>query len=528
MIAVLLVELGMCNPLAVTTGQGVAVGFMDAGVEGMRVWLGIPYAAPPVGQLRWAAPQPPAGWGPEPRTFDTLTPACMQSFVGGINPGAPTAEPSEDCLFLNVYSPLNASAPSSLLPVMVWFHGGAFSIGYATATPAPVLSMRGSVVVVTVDYRLGPWGFAVFSDGANADANFGLDDQVQALQWVNSQIAAFGGDPNRVTIFGESAGGGSVLFHALYPPSWPYFRAGLMESPGVFSLPTLSRNAATTSSWAAMFNCTDSASLLPCMRALPASLLQPPNGAAPWAPTMGFLPCVDGRWFSDQPLSLFLAGRWKPMPLMVGWNAEEQNLLGFADIGTPPQVPLTDAGWTRHLQAIFGPGANQPGTLAEYVQSAYAPLRKALGNWQALALALSDWSIIFRCPQILNQALLASPSPVYLYFWTQTPSQWPFFGSLGATHTVEIPFVFGNASIEGMVFDAADTAFSYQALAMWASFATTLAPSPSWPDYRQNQLVQTMQIGFPPPSLYPNISDPSSCAGWLPYLQKGVFPSPSH
>ena len=200
-----------------TTPSGEVVGF--SGRYGSYVWLGLPYAAPPIGDLRWRAPQPNAAWSGVREALQAGAP-CVQyaSPFGGIQTArVNTPVGNEDCLTLNVYAPKSATA-TSFLPVMVWIHGGGNTIGTSTLFDGGNLATRRDVVVVTVNYRLGPFGWfrhealrAGAADDVERSGNFGTLDLVRALEWVQSHIAGFGGDPARVTMFGESAGATNVM-----------------------------------------------------------------------------------------------------------------------------------------------------------------------------------------------------------------------------------------------------------------------------------------------------------------------------
>jgi para-nitrobenzyl esterase len=215
-------------------------------VDGVAVFKGLPYAAAPVGALRWRAPQPAPAWQ-NTRDATRYGPACTQKRGPSLEGGGDVGPTSEDCLFVNVWTP-NAE-PGAALPVMVWIHGGAFVIGSGSLpfTDGTVLARRG-VVVVSFNYRLGPLGFVVHpalereATAQPAPANFGLQDQIAALRWVQRNIAAFGGDPKRVTIFGESAGAQSVLALMASPPARGLFQHAIAQSP--YGLPSHTRDKA--------------------------------------------------------------------------------------------------------------------------------------------------------------------------------------------------------------------------------------------------------------------------------------------
>ena len=227
----------------VATASGRAEG---AQANGVAVFKGLPYAAAPVGTLRWRAPQPAHAW-PGTRDATRFGPACTQKRWPSLEGGGDVGPTSEDCLFVNVWTPRAERAAA--LPVMVWIHGGAFVIGSGDLpiNDGTALARRG-VVVVSFNYRLGPFGFVVHPalerEAATppATANFGLQDQIAALRWVQRHIAAFGGDPKRVTIFGESAGAQSVLALMASPPARGLFQQAIAQSP--YGLPSHTREQA--------------------------------------------------------------------------------------------------------------------------------------------------------------------------------------------------------------------------------------------------------------------------------------------
>ena len=224
---------------AVRVESGLLEGF-PALTPGVTVFRGIPYAAPPVGDLRWKAPQPPAAW-PVLRNADRFGPACTQVYLG---PGFTAfwgdyEFKSEDCLYLNVWTP--AKTPNDKLPVLVWIHGGGFRVGSSSERlhHGDNLAKKG-VVLVSFNYRLGIFGFMAHPEltkesGRNASGDYGLMDQLAALQWIKSNIAAFGGDPDRITIFGESAGSSSVSYMQATPLAKGLFTGAIGESGGQFS-----------------------------------------------------------------------------------------------------------------------------------------------------------------------------------------------------------------------------------------------------------------------------------------------------
>jgi para-nitrobenzyl esterase len=320
----------------IARGQGTScfVGTTNGAIQGLErgascAFLGIRFAAPPTGTLRWARPQPAATWAPG--TFNAVTPppACAQLSAAN---GQPTGV--EDCLMLNVWTP--NPLPASGAPVMVWFHGGAFSNASSNfaAQNGQTLASSTGVIIVAPNYRLGPFGFLGHTALAAEDSaagNYGLLDQSTALLWVRDHIAAFGGDPNNVTIAGESAGAHSVSLHLVAPGSAGLFHRAIMQS-GTASFRM--RNAVDAqlqgSELAGALGCsgTDGAATLVCLRSKTQNQVlaaRPPSpgeefresGRSQWTPI------VDGVEVPDQPRSLYEQGRFSRVPVLLGSNRDE-------------------------------------------------------------------------------------------------------------------------------------------------------------------------------------------------------------
>src|SRR5579863_8189687 len=304
------------DPLIVKTEQGKVHGktINDGKV---RAWMGLPYAAPPVGDLRWKAPQPAAKWSGE-RDATNYAAHCAQNVVfedmifqdkGG----------SEDCLFLNVYAPATADSKAKL-PVMFWIHGGGFS-GGASNEPrhnGDFLPLKG-VVLVTINYRLGVFGFLATADLAKeadgAAGNYGLLDMVAALEWVKANIGKFGGDPGNVTIFGESAGSFAVSTLMAAAPAHGLFHKAIGESGGAFSstLPIASLDVTEkrNQDWAASIG----APTLAALRAMPADKI---IEAGQQKGTPRFGPIIDGQFLAEQVTATYAAGKQAHIPLLAG------------------------------------------------------------------------------------------------------------------------------------------------------------------------------------------------------------------
>jgi para-nitrobenzyl esterase len=483
---------------------------------GVRSFLGIPFAATTAGDNRWKAPQPAAAWTTTLKAT-ALGPICPQ-----IDPStmkyATTAD--ENCLTLNVWTP--DPAPAKPLPVMVWIYGGAFVFGSSGAAPynGNHLVPKGDVVVVSMNYRVGALGFLTHSalaaaDPSHSSGNYGLLDQQAALKWVQTNIAAFGGDKTNVTLFGESAGGKSVCLHLLSPGSHGLFSKGIVESgfcltPGL----TLAAAEAQGDRYATAMGCTDadSGAALSCLRALPATTLtngpamppaQLPGGVfyQDSSTSLSFQPVVDGTFLTDQPAALFTANKEAAVPVLQGANTDEGILFQIMALGPYTSV-TTQADYLAALTRTFGAGA---GTIAAYYPVAGGDAGAAPGGDSGAASdAGTGGAVVFATPdQALTQVsgdaffvcqarrleriLSANAAKTYLYSFNGPLTGVPLPQLAGtAFHSSELPYVFGNSYLLGSVPDAgaalADAMEGY-----WTAFAQGGDPNggsnPMWPPY---------------------------------------------
>ena len=458
----------------------LANGTVQGGFDGdTRRFLGIPYAAPPVGPLRWRPPAPVSPW-PGVLQANAFASSCPQTanFLG-------PASDDEDCLYLNVWTP--DPAPAQPLPVMVWFHGGGNTTGSAgDLVPlgvggrfydGRVLAEQHHVVVVTLNYRLGVLGFFSHAALAGEDAmypyagNQGVLDQRAALQWVHDNILAFGGDPANVTIFGESAGSEDVCLHVASPGSRGLFQHAISESGGCTTRhPTAAEAATTAQALATAVGCTSTvpSDALACLRQVPVDTLL----AA--APSMGgnlsFGPAVDGGFLPDQPRALFDAGSFAKVPYILGSNADEGTLFF---IGVPPVT--TEAEYLAALQARWG-------DLADQIAALY-PVANFASPQAALERAYGDDILVCDTYDSARRAAAGGAS-VHLYNFARPiplPQLAPLM--LGATHGAEIAYVFG--SVEPT--DEADRTIGLAMQGYWTDFARTGDPNGegelSWPSY---------------------------------------------
>lgn len=414
----------------VATEQGPVVGTVGAA---SRSFLGIPYAAPPVGELRWADPEPPP---PRAGPLDASEPgpACIQETSSA------SARISEDCLYLNVYTP---NPPARDLPVMVWVHGGAFLVGQGYDYDARRLVADHDVVVVTINHRLGTYGYLAheqLSEQADdgASGNQGLADQRAALAWLQENAAAFGGDPTNLTIFGQSSGGSSGCFQLLSPDAEGLVQQAILQS-GVCGLvgrgtPSLEQGEASGAAIADALGC-DPATALECLRAASPDELEAAVDEAGLLAVVAATPVVDGTSVPDQPAALLEAGEVLEVPVIVGSTRDEGTVFVYAQhdrTGTS----LDAAAYPDALATGFG--ADRVDDLLE----AY-PLDAHPSPSQALAAARTDQ---LACTIDDTAQQLAEVVPTYQYEFADrsAPFSLPETPDLeiGAGHGSELPYLF--------------------------------------------------------------------------------------
>lgn len=432
-----------------------------AGVQTDRakIFRNVPYAAPPVGALRWAPPRKPLAWNGE-RDATANGPSCPQKMNadGTPNEGSANGPTSEDCLQLNVFTPLEGKKA----PVMVWLHGGGHKTGAGWIYDGQNFA-RDGVVLVAINYRLGPLGyFAHPALGKDQAGNYGLMDQIAALQWVRRNIAAFGGDPGNVTVFGESAGGASTLALLAAPGAKGLFHKAAVQSGGGWSAPrTLAQEQAEGAALAAKLGASD----LTQLRALPAQTLADEGAGADYGPF------GDGRVLKETPTQAFAAGQATDVPLIIGANSGEDSLLG-----------------RRLLNA-----AAMAASIPEAVKAAY-PDEAAKGDEALVRAAFGDRYMVGPARWLAGQA--AGGQPAWLYHFSYVGSRFRPMGVTTAAHAAEIQYVFeywGRRTPPSMVA-ADDRAMATLMHGCWVAFAKTGAPACdiAWPAYdrARDELVE--------------------------------------
>jgi para-nitrobenzyl esterase len=470
-------------PTGVAASRGVAVTDRGA-VRGIArgatyAYLGVPYAAPPVGALRWRPPGPAACW-PDVRDATAFGSICPQLDANGAVVG------DEDCLTLNVWTPATATATSSL-PVLFFVHGGGNSQGSSAVTVAAsgayiydgeYVATRGPAVVVTINYRIGALGFlahpALTAEGGRSSGNYGLRDQIAALGWVHRNIAAFGGDPSRVLVFGESAGALDACDLLTAPSAAGLFHRALLESGSCVATPLATAETIGTQRVAASTPCGSAGNVLDCLRAIPAAMVvtQLPGAVsvAMGSGTEGFGPVVDGDVLPADPLTALTSGQFTRVPVVVGVNANE----------TSRAVPTLsdDAAYAAAVQAWVG-AALAPRVVAQYPAAAFP------NPTAAFVAATTDARFV--CPARRVARAVAPHAPVYRYLFAHALDS-TMARMYGAWHGLEVLWVFHSLTAVPLYTPSApELALSDAMIDYWTRFAASGDPNDgtatTWPRY---------------------------------------------
>ena len=445
-----------------------------AKLPNVRAYLGIPFAAPPVGDLRWRAPRPAAAWKGT-RAADKFSPSCIQ---GPNTPFGPwTSEflllgpTSEDCLYLNVWTAAKANARK---PVLVYIYGGGFSSG---SGDVPVydgshLAAEQGLVVVNMNYRVGSLGFLAHpeltKEAGGASGNYGLMDQVVALQWVRDNFAAFGGDPRRVMIAGQSAGAMSVYLLTASPMAKGLFQRAAIESGpgglaamGISSGRVVTRPRADAEKDGVAYATKLGASTLAELRALPASKFV--GGGR-------FGPVVDGKFLVEETPETFAAGRQNDVPTLTGLNADE----GSAG---PGYGKATADAFRKQVEQRYGERASR--ILATY------PVGTDDEAHAAQIQSARDAGVA-GVDRLLTERAKSAHTPAFAYYFDRA-IPWPERPEFGAFHTAEVPYVFGTLDVLKRPWTDVDRTLSKTMMAYWANFAATGDPNgagvPRWPAF---------------------------------------------
>lgn len=441
------------------TAQGKLAGTLEGDIA---VFRGIPFAAPPVSERRWRAPYPPEAWDGI-RDAGQFSAACWQSLeyckaVGGGDPG----QFSEDCLYLNIWKP--ADCEGSNLPVMVWLHGGGYTIGAGGLTPydGAGFASRG-VILVSINYRLGHLGFFAHPslEGEDPDGplyNFALMDQIAALRWVQENISAFGGDADNVTLFGESAGGRSVLSLLASPLAAGLFHKAIVQS--AYTLPDVDRNMAIKKGIALGRHFGLENATAEQLRALPAEAFWPLEAPL----NIGPAPICGDRVLPEPMLDTFFAGKQHPLPVMIGSNSDEASVLSYFGIDLAGQIDLL------RREKRFGLGLIKllyPGVKGDV----------ELGRQVCRDMAFTTMGfVVMQAQQRIGQ-------PCWRYYFDYVAEAERETYANGAWHGNEVPYVFDTLHLTPPASDYVtedDLAFSARVCDYWAEFARKATSSSGW------------------------------------------------
>jgi len=474
-------------------------------------WMGVPYAAAPVEELRWKAPGPHPAWSGA-RNTNAFGDRCMQKAMIGLKNAQSLEGMNEDCLYLNIYRPRK----SGVFPVMFWIHGGGYVFGSGNGYRGDRLAEFGEVVVVTINYRLGVFGFLASPELKSEDpnqstGNYGMLDMVAALKWVNNNIKNFGGDPDNITIFGESAGSWAVCTLLATPLTKGLFERAIMESQGCNASEDLDKGYRKSSAIAQELGCAPDD--FKCLRAIPSLKLL--NNATPNLLKKGF-PFVahhDGFFLADSPLNLIRKGAYNRVPLIAGSNRDEFDILSFLWPRLNNAAPGEYSKLTRRNLSLSDQEWKK-------FEGAY-PLSKYQNRPRnAFKKALSDAGIT--CPTYLGiKAVAEHQTETYYYRFDYDQIKY----GLGALHSMEIPFVFNSVDLGAARSLYGKNLKDAQALSKimagyWTNFAKTGNPNgkglPDWPAFdlnrRQTQILDaTVQTGTA------EIDD--RCSFWDEYLE---------
>jgi len=466
----------------------------------MDEYLGIPYAAPPVGALRWQPPQPAARWRGV-REATSFAPHCPQ-------PASPfgVASTSENCLYLNVFAPADARGRD--LPVMVWIHGGSLVVGESDDYD-PAGLVRDGAVVVTINYRIGALGFladsALASTAGGSSGDYGLLDQQAALRWVQRNIRQFGGDPRDVTLAGESAGGLSTLAQLVSPGARGLFQRAIVES-GAYSLgqQSLADAESAGAAFAAKVGCGTVTDTAACLRGLPVSTILDNEDFS------GYGPDVDGVVLPQSIGTALASGQFSHVPVVIGTNHDEWRLfVGLDQLNGAPAV--TAANYQAYIAATLGLPASVAAVIAnKYPLSGYSS--------PAVALGAVGTDAVFACHTVIAEEDLSKYTPTYAYEFNDenAPDRYlPSFGfPYGAAHAFELQYLFDlNTTPYRGPLSAPQEQLARAMKRYWTDFAATGVPAIRWPRFSAAG-QRVLSLVPPHPTLETDYATEHNCSFW--------------
>jgi para-nitrobenzyl esterase len=486
------------NGPVVRTSDGAVRGLANGAVD---EFLGVPYAAPPVGALRWRPPQPAARWFGV-RDATQFAPHCPQ-------PASPfgKASTSENCLFLNVFTPSWRPARRHNA-VMVWIHGGALITGESDDY-IPTKLVQDGVTVVTINYRLGALGFLAhlaLADAKGQSGDYGLMDQQAALRWVQRNIAGFGGDPRNVTVFGESAGGLSTLSQVASPQARGLFEKAIVES-GSYNLTQASLSSAESAGEVFATSAGCASQTAACLRSLPVSTILASQNAA------GYTPNINSEVLPESLGMAFASGNFNRVPIVNGTNRDEWRL--FVALNELEGNPVTAANYESMISSTLGvPPSAAPFIAAEYPLSAFPS--------PSVALGAVGTDAIFACPALTIDQSVSHFVPTFAYEFNDenAPEEFlpPVSFPYGAAHASEIQYLMDlpAAAFPGTL-SAAQQQLATTMKEYWTNFAKRGFPSsfgsPVWEPFQD--VTQPMQSLIPPvPRTETDFATTHNCAFW--------------
>ena len=506
----------------VNVDGGLVAGMPGKQDKSISVFQGVPFAAAPVGNLRWRAPQPVVAWKGVKKA-DKFSDSCVQTLTRGHAGFGPWTwefltqnDVSEDCLYLNVWTP--AKSPGDKHPVFLFIYGGGFSSGSAEV---PVYDGEGlarkGLVVVTINYRVGVLGFLAHPEltqesGHHASGNYGLLDQVAALRWIRRNIAAFGGDPSRVTIAGQSAGAMSVHFLTASPLAKGLFQRAIAESGGSSltarsGLPVMvPKTLAEAEADGAKFAAEKGAHSLQELRAMSWQELTKPAGGQGAGAALRFTPIVDRYFAPESPLDAMLAGKLNDVPTLTGCNAGEitGSLLG-------PLGPIKPEQFEKQSARKYGDNAGDFLKLYPAATDAEAMHARSLSSRDESLVGMYLWA---------RKRDVTMKTPAYIYLWDHALPG-PEAAKWGAFHTSEVPYAMDTLYMSDRPFNEADRKIAEMMSSYWANFAATGDPNgaglPNWPAV--NEKPQVMELGDRTAPV-PLAGDPAKVAFFESYLNQ--------
>jgi para-nitrobenzyl esterase len=470
------------DPLIVATDRGLVRGAPGAGVLAFK---GIPFAEPPVGERRFAPPQAAASWTGV-LDASAYRSACPQLSRYGLT----DASDDEDCLYLNVTVPA-AKPARKKRPVLVWIHGGAYVGGSSNLYPLEYLSRMGDLVVVSINYRLGVLGFMSHPAlPAAHNGSLGLEDQREALRWVKRNIAAFGGDPDNVTLAGESAGAASVCMQLISTAeSRGLFQKAIIQSLACgVHLDSVADAGRSGEQIASLVHCSDAAAVIACLRTKSVQELLEAQLTVGGANVHAFAPSVGSISVPRQGAEAFSSGRFLRVPIINGGNRDEMRLYVAYAIAAGQAVTVDT--YPKRLASLYGAAA--PDVLAEYPLANFPSAPSALGTAESDFL---QGNALSNCLYLQMAADASRFVPLYEYEFADrhAPPEMDDPGfEMGAVHAAELPYFFPhishNSKVNGPDLEPAAQRLSEHMVAYWSSFAYTGRPAPAalpaWPKYR--------------------------------------------